>query len=177
MRGRYGPQDRRAADPWARLLNNARLERKLTQACIAAAAGVSQPLVSAVERGRYQALPRSTVLIILDKYFGSSFDAQLLRAICDAGLLEGVGGAVELAESPWSALLKEIRERKGLSVADVAKASSVPKFGVELLERGELRMLSKANLAKVLSQYYGTPRDEELLRAMETVYPNHCITV
>lgn len=182
-----GPQRRKSnSSAWTQLLNNVRLEKRETQAQLAARADVNQSYVSKVERGDFGRLNKRTILTILDKYFGSSLDAQLLEAVKSSGLLEqeaepapqprGHARTVVLGSprivrytnrrKPWSTLLNRIRIEKQLTQGDVAAAAGVDRITVSRAESGKLNLVSRRTLARILSEYCGSTLDGELLTAL-----------
>lgn len=192
--GRYGPQNRmdENTSAWTRLLNSIRLEKGLTQQSIALDAGVSTACVSLVEKGRLAHLSKHTVVCILDKYFGSSFDSQLLEAVRSTGLLDSrpepetvvpvrsavltVPGAPKHVRwanrnDTWAGLLNRIRIVKQLTQQDVADATGTNRTTVSRLETGKLYKLSKYALSYLLKEYSGTPFDQELLTALKARNP------
>lgn len=187
---RTGPQDRRKSTEsgWTRLLNSVRLEKGLTQTDVASAAGTTQSAVSLVERGKLSSLRRAAVVHILDKYFGTQYDAELLDAITSCGLLDEetepelrsaprpvllLGSPKVIRQSnrnrPWSKLLNRIRIEKQLTQGDIATAANVNRAYVSRVETGKLDLLSRRAISSVLAEYCGSSFDGELLAAMETL--------
>lgn len=88
---KHRPKNRAAVnkDPWTRLLNRIRLEKYLTQEQIAEKLGLHTRLVVRFEAGRFAELSTRTTASILQEYFGSSMDSELLEAISGVGLAGG----------------------------------------------------------------------------------------
>lgn len=183
---RYGPKDVDCGDNlWKRLLTDIRLEKGAARSWIALDADVSVSSVTLVEEGHFSSLSKVTVLNILDKYFGSSYDSKLLQAILLLKLMEQPIPPIRTAPttvrrktvyspknrtrtstSTWSVLLNRIRLEKDLSQADIAKRLGVNPITITRFETGKFHLLSKKLTASLLQEYMSSSCDAELSTAV-----------